>query len=82
MSRTPGENKLAASIAANMRWAKCEDRTAATAPARQALEDKFLREADGDPKRAENLKRAHYQRAALKSSVARRKAKGGGDAAA
>lgn len=80
MSRTPAENKLAASIAANMRWAQCEDRTAATEKARRALEDKFLREADGDSKRAANLKRAYYQRIALKSSVARRK-KAGGDAA-
>lgn len=81
MSRTPAENKLAASIAANMRWAQCEDRSAATAKARRALEDRFLREADGDPKRAANLKRAYYQRIALKSSVARRKRAAGGDAA-
>jgi hypothetical protein len=82
MARTPAENKLSASIAANMRWAQCEDRTEATAPARKALEDKWLAEAGGDPKRAENLKRAYYQRIALRSSVARRKAKAGGDDAA
>jgi hypothetical protein len=72
MARTPAENKLSASIAANMRWAQCEDRTEATAPARKALEDKWLAEAGGDPVRAENLKRAHFQRLALKSTVARR----------
>ncbi len=82
MSRTPGENKLAASIAANMRCAKCEDRTTATAKPRAALEQKFLDQAGGDPKRAANLKRAYYQRIALKSSIARRKAReAGGDAA-
>jgi hypothetical protein len=81
MARTPGENKLAASLAANMRWAQCKDRTAATVKPRAALEQKFLDEAGGDPERAENLRRAYYQRIALKSAVARRKKAAGGEAA-
>lgn len=73
MARTPSEDKLAASIAANMRWAKETDHTAATQPARAALDQKFLDEAGGDAKRAANLRTAYYQRIALKSAVARRK---------
>ena len=44
-----------------------------TAPARAALEQKFLDEADGDPVRAEHLRKAHFARLALKSAQARRK---------
>jgi len=36
---------------------------------------KFLQEAGGDPIRAEHLRLAYYKRLALKSAVARRKAK-------
>ena len=62
---------LAASIAAHESWAATPDRTARTAPARQALEAKFLAEADGDPIRAEHLRRAHFKRLALKSAQVR-----------
>lgn len=72
MSET--ERRLRASIAAHESWAATEDRTARTAPARRALQEKFLREAGGDPVRAEHLRRAYYQRLALKSARARRKA--------
>ncbi|MGN7701160.1 hypothetical protein [Cellulosimicrobium sp. 22601] len=62
-------------MGANISWANTEDRTARTAPARRALEARFLAEAGGDPKRAENLRRAHFQRLALKSARARRRAR-------
>ena len=64
-------------IGAHTKWANTTDRTAATAPARAALEQKFLDQADGDPVRAEHLRRAHYARLALKSAQARRRRKGG-----
>lgn len=60
-------------IGAHVSWAKTEDRTARTAPARAALTQKFLDEAGGDPVRAEHLRRAHFQRMALKSAQSRRK---------
>lgn len=69
------ERKLAAAIAAEQSWANTEDRSARTAPARRALDEKFLREAGGDPKRAEHLRRAHYKRLALKSAQSRRRAR-------
>lgn len=67
-------------IGAHTKWANTTDRTAATAPARAALEQKFLDEAGGDPRRAESLRKAYYARLALKSAQARR-ARRGGDAA-
>lgn len=60
------------SIGAHLKWANTEDRTAATAPARKALEQKFLDEAGGDPVRAKHLRKAYYRRLALKSAEARR----------
>jgi hypothetical protein len=78
-SLTPAERKLRAQIAAHESWAQTENRTARTAKGRRALEDKFLAEAGGDPKRAESLRRAYYARLALKSAQARRRR--GGDAA-
>jgi len=61
------------SYAAHMSWAKTENRTARTAKGRQALEDKFLAEAGGDPKRAESVRKAYYARMALNSAKARRR---------
>lgn len=69
---TEDQKRLVASIAAHESWAKTEDRSARTAPARRALEQKFLSQAGGDPKRAENLRKAYYARLALKSAQARR----------
>ena len=68
-----------ASVAANTRWAHEPDRTAATAPARDALEARFERQVDPDgilspderAKRARNAKRAFYQSLAIKSAKAR-----------
>ena len=69
------ERRLRASIAAHESWAKTSDRAARTAPARRALEERFLREAGGDERRAEHLRRAHFQRLALKSAQDRRRAR-------
>lgn len=74
MPATPTERKLRASIAAHESWANTENRSARTAPARRALDRKFLEQAGGDPVRAEHLRRAYFQRLALKSARARRKA--------
>ena len=71
---TETERRLRASIAAHESWAATPNRSARTAPARRALEQKFLEAAGGDPVRAEHLRRAHFQRLALKSAQARRKA--------
>jgi hypothetical protein len=62
---------LIGKIGAHTRWANCEDRTAATAPGRAAFEQTFFDAAGGDPKRAEQLRRAHYARMALASKKAR-----------
>lgn len=69
------ERALIASIAAHTSWGNTTDRSARTAPARRALEEKFLREADGDPVRAEHLRKAHFQRLALRSAQSRRKSR-------
>ena len=63
-------------IGAHSKWSQCEDRTAATAPARAALEQKFHDDAGGDPKRAASLRKAYYTRLAMKSAAARRARKG------
>lgn len=72
------ERSLRSKIAAHTSWANTADPSARTAPARAALEAKFLDEAGGDPARAAHLRRAYYARLALKSAQARRR---GGDAA-
>lgn len=75
MAPTPAERKLRSTIAAHESWANTPDRPARTAPARRALEQRFLTLAEGDPIRAEHLRKAHYARMALKSAQVRRKAK-------
>lgn len=71
----PAERKLVASIAAHESWANTTDRTARTSKARAAADARFLAEADGDPVRAEHLRKAYFQRLALKSAQARRRVK-------
>jgi hypothetical protein len=81
---TPPERSLRGQIAAHESWSRTEDRTARTAKAHQALEDKFLRQVDPDgllppaerAKRAANARQAHYARMALKSAQARRRKAG------
>lgn len=70
---TENERSLVASIAAHTSWANTHDRAARTAPARAALDAKFLELAGGDPERAAHLRKAHFQRLALKSAQSRRK---------
>lgn len=70
----PTERRLRAEIAAHQSWAQTADRSARTAPARHALEQKFLDAADGDPVRADHLRKAHFRRLALKSAQSRRRA--------
>ncbi|GAB6983518.1 hypothetical protein JCM10369A_00420 [Nocardioides pyridinolyticus] len=77
----PAERSLVASIAAHESWARTTNRTARTAPARAALDQKFLEAAGGDPIRAAHLRKAHFARLALKSAQARRKARGLSDLA-
>jgi hypothetical protein len=72
---SPTERQLAAKIAAHQSWANTADPSARTAPARAALDAKFLEQAGGDPIRADHLRKAHFARLALKSAQARRKAK-------
>jgi hypothetical protein len=87
---TPEQRVLRARIAAHVQWATTEDRTARSAPGRNAFLARFEREADPDGRldpaeraqRAEHLRKAYFARLALKSSKARaaRKQQGGGDA--
>ncbi|TDL01966.1 hypothetical protein EI067_00350 [Mycobacterium paragordonae] len=75
-------------IAAHDSWAKTSDRSARTANARKALLDKFERQVDPDgtlapaerAKRAENARKAHFKRLALKSAQARKRRAAGGAA--
>ena len=64
---TESDRSLQGRIGANISWANTRDRTARTAPARAALEQKFLDQAGGDPVRAAHLRKAYFQRLALKS---------------
>lgn len=81
MPTTPVERSLRGQIAAHESWARTPDRSARTANARRAMLDKFEREVDPDQsltpveraKRAENARKAHFQRLALKSAQARRR---------
>lgn len=69
---TPGERTLRARVAAHESWAATEDRSARTAPARAVLWQRFLDQADGDPVRAESLRKAYYARLSFASAKARR----------
>lgn len=69
------ERALIARLAVHASWANTEDRSARTAPARAAIERRFLDAAGGDPVRAEHLRKAHFARLALKSAQSRRKAR-------
>lgn len=76
-STAESDRRIQASIAAHQSWAHTTNRTARTAPARAALDAKFLAEAGGDPQRAESLRKAYFKRLALKSAQARRRASNG-----
>jgi hypothetical protein len=80
--RTPRPDaSLISSIAAHLKWARCPDRTAATAKARSAFDGRFeaaVREQFPDMSdaevavRAESAKTAYFKQMARKSAVARR----------
>jgi hypothetical protein len=80
--RSPAERVLAARIAADSRWAHEPDREAATRPARDALDRRFIDEVDPNrllssselAARVANARRAHFSRLALRSITARRAA--------
>jgi hypothetical protein len=74
-AKSEAERALIARMAAHSSWANTQNRSARTAPARAALDAKFLKAADGDPIRAEHLRKAHFARLALKSIASRRKSR-------
>jgi hypothetical protein len=76
MSVSQSERHLLASLAAHQSWANTENKSARTAPARAALDQKFLDAASGDPERAAHLRKAYFKRLALKSVQSRRRAAG------
>lgn len=76
LALTDAERSIAGKIGAQISWANTRDRAARTAPARAALEQRFLDQADGDPVRAAHLRKAYFQRLALKSAQVRRAKKG------
>lgn len=79
MPLTPEQRVLRGQIAAQESWAKTEDRSARTAPARKAMLDKFEKQVDPEgrlslperAKRAEHARIAHFKRLSLKSAQAR-----------
>lgn len=82
MAASPSERSLIARVAAHHSWAGTGDRPARTAPARQAMLDRFEREVDPDGvltatergRRAQNARQAYFTRLALKSAQSRRRA--------
>src|SRR3954453_13803593 len=83
MSQPPDPVKsLRGKVAAHSSWAKCEDPTARTAPARAASYARYLDEVDPHhelsdaerERRAEHLHRAPMSRLALRSVESRRRA--------
>lgn len=87
MPAQQSDQALAGRIGAYESWARTEDRSARTAPARAAFNRRFEDEVDPvrklDPaeraRRAEHARKAYFARLALKSAQARRR-KGGDDA--
>jgi hypothetical protein len=83
LSEHKSADSLAKQMAAHASWGRTVDRTARTANARRAADARFLALADGDPKRAESLRKQHYAAIQLKSiqsrkaKAAARKAAGG-----
>jgi hypothetical protein len=85
---TPAERSLRSKIGAHTSWARTENRSARTLPARMALLEKFEKQVDPDmrllpaerAKRAESARKAHYADLALKSVAARRNRAMGGAA--
>ncbi|GLZ47973.1 hypothetical protein Acsp06_41580 [Actinomycetospora sp. NBRC 106375] len=84
------ERRLIAQVAAHTSWSNTPDRSARTAPARDALMASFERQVDPEgtlpaaerAQRAEHLRKAHFARLALRSAAVRRKARDEREAAA
>jgi hypothetical protein len=83
-ARTPEERALVARIATAEKWARCPDRSAATAPARAGRRAKWAAEItaalgelppDELERRIDDKQRAAMLRMTLASKVARRKAR-------
>ncbi|HYZ99132.1 MAG TPA: hypothetical protein VE575_10315 [Acidimicrobiales bacterium] len=80
-SLTPSQRVLRARMAAHISWAKTDDRSARTAPARRAALARFENEVDPEgrlsaperARRAEHALRAHMTRLALRSAQVRRR---------
>jgi flagellar biosynthesis GTPase FlhF len=70
---TSVERRLHASANAHLSWANTQNRSARTAPARAARDQKFLEQAGGDPVRAAHLRKAYFAKLAAKSAQARRR---------
>lgn len=74
-----GFSSLEAQIASHESWARTENRSARTAPARMAMQARFEKMVDPDgvlpaavrEKMAESARKAHYRRMALKSAKVR-----------
>lgn len=83
MTRDPDMAREKASLAANTRWGREKDRTAATAPARQGFLDKLYREAREDlgpdatdeqlAKAVDNKLAAHAARMRMKARLNRQR---------
>jgi hypothetical protein len=67
LSEHKSADSLAKSMAAHVSWGNTVDRPARTANARRAADDRFLIAADGDPQRAESLRKAFYRHIQLRS---------------
>lgn len=63
--------------AAHVSWFNTKNRSARTAPAREAFENRFLEQADGDPLRAASLRAAFFADLTRKSVAARARRKAG-----
>jgi hypothetical protein len=80
MTATPSELSMAGQVAAHTRWSRTKDRTAATAPARQARIAKLAAEIDPDgeltpaemAERIASAQKAHMKGMALASARVRR----------
>jgi hypothetical protein len=74
------EQVMRARMGGLAKWANCDDRRAATAPARKALHDKFEAEVDPDGKldpatraaKADAARRLYYQRLSYQAAKARK----------
>jgi hypothetical protein len=84
---SPAQRVMQGRLAAHTNWARCEDRTAATAPARAAFDARFEKQVDPEGKlphaermiRAGHARKAYFARLALASAKARAARAGSSD---